>query len=89
MSMRRAMSEDDPHRIDDEAELRSLVGEALPVVETKILDRLDAPTRAFPRRPCASTAGQSCHATGCCSRGSPSAAAPPRARFACGSTNAS
>lgn len=46
----RAMREEDPHRIADEAELRNVVGEALPGVETKILDRLDAPTRAFLER---------------------------------------
>lgn len=44
------MSEPDPYRIQNEAELRTLVGDALPGVETKILDRLDAPTRAFLAR---------------------------------------
>lgn len=44
------MIEPDPHRITNEAELRALVGEELPGVGTKILDRLDAPTRAFLER---------------------------------------
>jgi PPOX class probable FMN-dependent enzyme len=41
------MSASDPHRIVDEAALRALVGDELPGVETKILDRLDEATRAF------------------------------------------
>jgi PPOX class probable FMN-dependent enzyme len=44
------MSEQDPHRITTEAALRALVGAELPGVETKILDRLDEPTRAFLER---------------------------------------
>jgi predicted pyridoxine 5'-phosphate oxidase superfamily flavin-nucleotide-binding protein len=44
------MSERDPHRITSEAELRALVGAELPGVETKILDRLDEPTRSFLER---------------------------------------
>lgn len=44
------MSETDLHRIRTESELRALVGDELPGVETKIQDRLDGATREFIAR---------------------------------------
>lgn len=44
------MSENDLHRITTESELRALVGDELPGVETKIQDRLDGATREFIAR---------------------------------------
>ncbi len=44
------MSGPDLHRIKTESELRALVGDELPGVETKIQDRLDGATREFIAR---------------------------------------